>query len=101
MNTSSASWVEGQAPACQPADIPDRKRIGDHYLPTHIGPLRHIGMIDFMQKLWRVVINVLDLINEFLRWLQWFVGVPVHRLSHQCVLGSLLSVQCLGGMNVP
>lgn len=58
----------GQAPACPPTETPARSGAGDPthtHLRTHIGPLRHIGMIGFMQKLWRVVINVLDLDNEF------------------------------------
>lgn len=68
---------------------------------THVGPLGHVRMIGLMQELRRVVINVLDLDDELRWWLQRPVGVPVHRLGHERVLGSLLSVQCLGGMNVP
>lgn len=68
---------------------------------THIGPLRHVSVVGLVQELGGVVVNVLDLDDELGRRLQRSVGVPVHRLSHQRVLGSLLSVQGLGGMNVP
>lgn len=60
-----APELGGQALACPPAETSARSGVGEPHLRTHIGPLRHIGVIGFMQKLRRVVINVLDLDNEF------------------------------------
>lgn len=53
-----------------------------------------------MQELWWVVIDVLDLDDELGRRFQRLVGLPVHRLCCQRVLGLLLAVQGLGGVNV-
>lgn len=53
-----------------------------------------------MQELWRVVVDVLDLDDELGRRFQRLVGLPVHRLGCQRVLGLLLAVQGLGGVDV-
>lgn len=53
-----------------------------------------------MQELWRVVVDVLDFDDELGRRFQRLVGLPVHCLGRQCVLGLLLAVQGLGGVDV-
>lgn len=58
-------------------------------------------MVVFMEELRRVVIYVLNFDNEFRRGFQRSVCVPVHSLSCQGVLSSLLPIQCLGCMDVP
>lgn len=58
-------------------------------------------MVVFMEKLRWVVIYVLNFDNEFRRGFQRSVCVPIHSLSCQGVLSSLLPIQCLGCMDVP
>lgn len=68
---------------------------------TYIWSLWHIGMVIFMKKLGRVVIYILNFNNEFRRWFQRSVSVPVYSLCRESVLSSLLPVQCLCCMDVP
>lgn len=67
---------------------------------TNIGHLGHPGVVRPMQELWWVVVDVLDLDDKLGRRFQRLVGLPVHRLGGQRVLGLLLAVQGLGGVDV-
>jgi len=58
-------------------------------------------MVVFVKKFRRVVIYVLNFNNEFRRWFQRSVSVPVYSLCRESVLSSLLPVQCLCCMDVP
>lgn len=69
-------------------------------LLTNIGHLRHPGVVRPVQELWWVVVDVLDLNDELGRRFQRLVGLPVHRLRRQRVLGLFLAVQGLGGVDV-
>lgn len=67
---------------------------------TNIGHLGHSGVVRPVQELGRVVVDVLDLDDELGWRFQRLVGIPVHRLGRQRVLGLLLAVQGLGGVDV-
>lgn len=87
-------------PRCPGSATPSTRAV-PLWVLTYIWSLGHIGMVVLMEKLGRVVIYVLNFDNEFRRGFQRSVRVPVHSLSCEGVLSSLLPIQCLGCMDVP
>lgn len=67
---------------------------------TDVGHLGHASVVGPMQELRRVVVDVLHLDDEFRRRLQGFVGVSVHGLGGERVLGLFFTIQRLGRVDV-
>ena len=67
---------------------------------THIGHLGHTGHVEVLGEAGLVVVNVVDLDDELALALQRLVGEAVHRLGAQDVVGLLLAVQPLRGVDV-
>lgn len=69
-------------------------------LLTHRRHFGNPGGVGTVQEFGFVVVDVLDLDDELGLGLHGLVGEPVQRLGAQRVVGLLLAVQPLGGMNV-
>lgn len=72
-----------------------------HCLLTHRRHLGNPGSVRAIQELGLIIIDVLNLDDELRLWLHGLVGEPVQRLGAERVVGLLLAVQPLGGMNIP
>lgn len=70
-------------------------------LLTHRRHLGNSGCVRAIQESGLVVVDVLNLDDELRLGLHGLVGEPVQCLGSQCVVRLLLTIQPLGGMNVP
>lgn len=72
-----------------------------HCLLTHRRHFRDPSGVRAIQEFGLIIIYVLNLDDEFRLGLHGFVGEPVQRLGSERVVGLLLAIQPLGGVNIP
>lgn len=70
-------------------------------LLTHRRHFGNPGGVRAVQELGLIVVDVLDLDDELGLGLHGLIGEPVQRLGPERVVGLLLAIQPLGGMNIP
>lgn len=73
----------------------------DCSLLTHRRHLWNSCRVWAIQKFGFVVVDILNFDDKLRLGLHGFVGEPVQSLSSERVVGLLLTIQSLGGMNIP